>query len=389
MARRKVIDTIAESTPTQRDAPQNAAPEVDDPFDFFRDETSECLIAVRRIEPAVERGTVVHGHLPSLTLSPAEAQNLASELARRPGYGGGLYAIQHQRRKATGGYEFGSSFRLRVAGPSRALELHEQVQQQNAHQPAPMTQNHAITAPQQPVNNLQGWPAMPPPWWQSVPSQHAAAPSQSPPTSQDLPRLLESMAAIFRAQPSSPLMGQMDVVQLIQSLQKTVQPEKEDELTKLAKFASILDKIRGPQQESSSTPIDFGGIVSAFKELMRGNQAAPMMAPQPRAPMMAPQPRAPMTIPNPPGLRWTGTEWISVEENPRPPTSEQGRGQVENDEDEEEEEETEDEDEDEEIDDETPLTPDELIQVVLAEMQKMPEQSRKELLDKASVILAQ
>lgn len=351
-----------------------------DPFDFFRDETSQCLIAIRRIEPTVERGITVAGHLPSLTLSPGEAQNLASILVHKPGYGGGLYAVQHQRQKPTGGYEFASSFRLRVAGPSRALELHEQATAaQQALPPAAQPSQQAMP-PQQPA--MAGMHGYPPPWYyaQPQPAQVAPVPAPTGASMADLPRLLESLAGIVRAQPMSPIMGQMDVVQLIQSLQSTVKPE--DEFSKFAKFLGLMDRVRGKaksdeSEASSSAPgMDWTAVIGALRDVLRPAAPAPTMAARP---MVQRQPSMPMQVPAPPGWAWNGSEWVEIA-RPKAPEPEPDPGV------EDEEADPGIEDEEEEEDDE-PMTADEVAASVIEEMQKMTPEEQAKLKQMASAIL--
>lgn len=305
MARAKIVNTTATETQTERNQTQNHD-EVVDPFEFFKDETQECLIAIRRIEPIMENGVHVAGHLPSMTLSPDEARNLAGTLLNRPGCGGGLYFVQHQKRKPSGGYEFASSFRFRVSGRSRALELFDSpktAEPTNAVVPMLPSQN-VVPMQQAPM----AWPPYPP---YSPPQQYAPPPSPAP-QNPDLPGLLRYLGEFVQKQ-NAP---SMDMVQLIQALQKTVHGE--DELTKFIRFSQSLQKIAPTATVEPQNPkIDWGSMLVAAKEILKPS------APQAAQPVVGPPgwnwdpvsarwvraQRPVVDIAAPPGWQWDGQRW--------------------------------------------------------------------------------
>jgi hypothetical protein len=364
MARAKIVETTATETP--KDRAQAPIEETHDPFEFFKDETQECLIALRRLEPVMEKGQHVAGHLPSLTLSPDEARNLAGTLMSRPGCGGGLYHVQFQRRKPSGGYEFGASFRLRISGPSRALELFEAYKPAAAIEPQP----NAVPLPLQTMLPMQTppmqWPAYPP---QYPPPQYQQ--QQNAPQNPDLPGLLRYLGEFVQKQ-NAP---SMDMVQMIQALQRTVQGE--DELTKFARFAQMLRKIQPEAGSEPATPkMDWSAVLLAAKEVLKPSpSAAPVVPVGPpgwnwdgrvwvRA---AAAPRRMADVPAPPGWEWDGNAWREKARYRNESESEvKGEGESESEDEGEGEGESEDEGGDE------VYSADELTEFLAAQMQKMP-----------------
>jgi hypothetical protein len=367
--KKKIIETTATETQTQRSEPQNSqngAEEISDPFEFFRDETCECLIAIRRIEPVMERGTHVAGHLPSLTLSPEEARNLAATLMQKPGYGGGLYHLQCQRRKPeTGKYVFAAGFRFRVAGPSRALEVIDVSNQPVA--PTPVAPQMASAAPSYP----------PPPPWYHQPPQPIQQPMQQGQLMSELPRLLQGLAEFLRSQSSAP---NLDVVNVIQALQNTVKGE--DDFAKFQKFMVMMRNMQGqPPVDNSSVlaSVDWGAVLGSVKDILR--PPAPQIPAGPPGwnwdpansrwvKAQAPTPTPPLSaIPAPPGWKWEKGQWVNISD------------------DDDSEDEGEDQEEDEEDSDE-PLNADEMANVVIREMQKMPESEQARLKEMARAMFA-
>lgn len=371
MARKKIIETTATEAQTQRAEGQNAkseSEEVSDPYEFFRDEACECLIALRRIEPVIERGTHVAGHLPSLTLSPDEARNLAATLMSRPGYGGGLYHLQCQRRiPGTGKYVFAAGFRFRVAGPSRALEIADTPPQaaapMAAAQPVPQA---AAMAPSYP----------PPPPWYHQPPQPIQQPIQQAQLMSELPRLLQGLGEFVRSQSSAP---NLDVVNVIQALQNTVKGE--DDFAKFQKFLTMMRHMQHgqiqPEPPSALASVDWGAVVGTVKDILR--PAAPAAIP-PGPPgwnwdagagryVKAPPSTTsqPGNVPPPRGWKWENGQWVKT-------SGEETHGENEDEE--------EDEDEDEEEDD-SPLNADEMAELVLRNMERMPETEQARLREMA------
>lgn len=364
MAREKNVQQTAAQPQDDRENDPITTDEPANPFDLFAGESAPIRLNIRRVEPQIENGIAVAGFLPSLNLSPGEAQSLVDILSTRPGYGGGVYVVQTQVQQPDGRYKFSRSFRLRIAGRSRALESEARV--------VPM-QSAETVVPMQPAQTVVPM-AIPPMQWQQPPAW-MQQPTPPPPPQADLPQLLKWVGD-FAARQNAP---SMDMVQLIQALQRTVHGE--DDLTKFMRFAQMMKKIEPDQSSPAADKTDWSALLLAAKEVLRPAQAqapAPIAGPpgwnfdpHSRRWVRASPPPQIVDVPAPPGMRWDATHrrWETLGA-----TSEAENEADENENESEGEEEAENESENEAV-----YTADEITQFLAAQLAKMPDSEVEKL----------